>query len=112
MHMSIPLLTAERENVESFSRNNLPESFSHSINESLKLKVLLQSKVPSGLFPVISWSNEYVPIANPAKGSLTPLGNQDGTACLLSPLFFERKPGRRSAQTPHFCAILITHGRQ
>ena len=60
--MSISLLTAERENVEPFCRNHMPESFSHQINESLKLKVLLQGQVTGGLFPVLSWSDQRVPI--------------------------------------------------
>ncbi len=62
VYVSIALLTTERENVEPFCRNHLPERFGHPINELLKLKVLLEAKVASGLFPVRSWSDQRVAI--------------------------------------------------
>jgi len=39
---------------------------------------------------------------NPAKGSLTSLGNDNGTVCLLLSSVFERKQGKRSTQTTDF----------
>ena len=54
---------------------------------------------------------EVVPFKPRHSVILTLLGNEDGTACLFFSLFFEHKLGKRSAQTAHFCAILVTHGR-
>ena len=52
--------TTKRQDVEPFCRNYLSDSFSHLINELLKLKVFLQSKVPGDLFTVIPWSDQCI----------------------------------------------------
>lgn len=62
MHLAIPLLTAKCQNGEPFRWNDLPDSFSHLIHESLKLQVCFQGKVPSDWFAVLSWNDQCVAV--------------------------------------------------
>src|SRR5579885_1303002 len=62
MHMAIALLTTKGKNGEPFCWNDLPDRFSHLINESLKLQVFFQGKVPGGLFAVLAWSDQRVAV--------------------------------------------------
>src|SRR5262249_36488731 len=58
MHMAIPLLASQGQNVDPLGRNHLPDGLGYSVDELLERQVVFQGKVSGRLFTMGAWSDQ------------------------------------------------------